>query len=96
MPVIYNSEKYEKSAVVLNKCRSDSNIGHSLKHFHDFQSRTATEAEILTKHDEDYLELMKKTERMSEEDLKKVSARYDGMYFNPVSSIWVMAYSLSS
>ncbi|KAI0215599.1 Histone deacetylase 6 [Lamellibrachia satsuma] len=49
------------------------------------QSRTATEAEILTKHDEDYLELMKKTERMSEEDLKKVSARYDGMYFNPRS-----------
>ena len=29
---------------------------------------------------------MKKTESMNEKDLKEVSARYDGMYFNPVSS----------
>lgn len=49
------------------------------------QSRNATEAEILTKHTKDYFELMKTTESMSEEDLKEVSARYDGMYFNPRS-----------
>ena len=45
----------------------------------------ATEATILTKHSKDYFELMKSTESMSEEDLKKLSARYEGMYFNNVS-----------
>ncbi|KAH0616544.1 hypothetical protein JD844_027730 [Phrynosoma platyrhinos] len=47
--------------------------------------REGTEDEIMLVHSSDYLEVVKSTEKMKEEELQKTSAEYDAVYFHPTT-----------
>ncbi|XP_042322654.1 polyamine deacetylase HDAC10 isoform X2 [Sceloporus undulatus] len=47
--------------------------------------REGTEDEIMLVHSSDYLEVVKNTEKMNEEELQKTSAEYDSVYFHPTT-----------
>ncbi|XP_078232879.1 polyamine deacetylase HDAC10 isoform X2 [Pogona vitticeps] len=47
--------------------------------------REGTEDEILLVHSSDFLDVVKNTEKMTEEDLQKTSAEYDAVYFHPTT-----------
>ncbi|XP_062990157.1 polyamine deacetylase HDAC10 [Elgaria multicarinata webbii] len=47
--------------------------------------REGTEDEIMLVHSLDYLEVVKRTQVMMEEELKKTSADYDSVYFHPTT-----------
>ena len=49
-----------------------------------FQARSALDEEVLMCHSPQWLETMKRTAEMSEEELKEVSSKYDGVYFHKV------------
>ena len=51
-------------------------------------SREATEAELLTKHTPEQIEILKATENVTDEEyLEKLSSKYDAIYIHPVSKI---------
>ncbi|XP_044279421.1 polyamine deacetylase HDAC10 isoform X1 [Varanus komodoensis] len=47
--------------------------------------REGTENEIMLVHSADYLEVVKSTQEMKEEELQKTSADYDSVYFHPTT-----------
>uniref|UniRef100_A0A803SYR6 Histone deacetylase 10 n=1 Tax=Anolis carolinensis TaxID=28377 RepID=A0A803SYR6_ANOCA len=47
--------------------------------------REATEDEIMLVHSSDYLEIVKSTEKMKQEELRKISADFDAVYFHPTT-----------
>ncbi|KAL8221152.1 UNVERIFIED_CONTAM: Histone deacetylase 10 [Gekko kuhli] len=47
--------------------------------------REGTEDEITLVHSLDYLEVVKNTQKMSEEELRKASANYDAVFFHPIT-----------
>ncbi|XP_015267287.1 PREDICTED: histone deacetylase 10 [Gekko japonicus] len=47
--------------------------------------REGTEDEITLVHSLDYLEVVKNTQKMSEEELRKASANYDAVFFHPTT-----------
>ncbi|XP_067420442.1 polyamine deacetylase HDAC10 isoform X4 [Emydura macquarii macquarii] len=60
-----------------------------LKHYHLVERcvhvpiREATEEEIMLVHSSEYLEVVKSTQTMNEEELRRVSGNYDAVYFHP-------------
>ncbi|XP_070611509.1 polyamine deacetylase HDAC10-like isoform X2 [Erythrolamprus reginae] len=48
-------------------------------------AREGTESEIMLIHSMDYVEIVKSTEKMEKEELQKVSADYDAVYFHPTT-----------
>ncbi|KAG7472662.1 hypothetical protein MATL_G00111270 [Megalops atlanticus] len=49
------------------------------------EARAATEDELLLIHTKEYLELMKSTQKMSENELRSLSETYDSIYLHPES-----------
>ncbi|KAK7136290.1 hypothetical protein R3I94_014814 [Phoxinus phoxinus] len=49
------------------------------------EARAVTEDELLLVHTKDYVELMKSTQKMTEEELKTLSDKYDSVYLHPES-----------
>jgi len=49
-----------------------------------YQSRMATEAEVLCCHSDDYLHRVRSSAVMTESELEELSTCYDGVYFHPV------------
>ncbi|CAM4691602.1 unnamed protein product [Lepidochelys olivacea] len=49
------------------------------------EARLATEEEILLAHSQEYVELMKSTEQMSEQELRALSETYDSVFLHPDS-----------
>ncbi|KAG1972144.1 histone deacetylase 6 isoform X1 [Pimephales promelas] len=47
------------------------------------EARAVTEDELLLVHTKDYVELMKSTQKMTEEELKTLSDKYDSVYLHP-------------
>ncbi|XP_077080161.1 protein deacetylase HDAC6 isoform X2 [Siphateles boraxobius] len=47
------------------------------------EARAVTEDELLLVHTKDYVELMKSTQEMTEEELKTLSDKYDSVYLHP-------------
>ncbi|TFK11507.1 afadin- and alpha-actinin-binding protein [Platysternon megacephalum] len=60
-----------------------------LKHYHLVERcihvpvREGTEEEIMLVHSSEYLEVVKSTQTMNEEELRRVSENYDAVYFHP-------------
>lgn len=60
-----------------------------LKHYHLVERcihvpvREGTEEEIMLVHSSEYLEVVKSTQTMNEEELQRVSENYDAVYFHP-------------
>ncbi|EMP38534.1 Histone deacetylase 10 [Chelonia mydas] len=60
-----------------------------LKHYHLLERcvhvpvREGTEEEIMLVHSSEYLEVVKSTQTMNEEELRRVSGNYDAVYFHP-------------
>ncbi|KAM5145734.1 protein deacetylase HDAC6 [Mantella aurantiaca] len=50
-------------------------------------AREASDADLLLVHSQDFLELMKSTRHMTEEELRELSDRYDSVYLHPASFI---------
>ncbi|KAM4020629.1 protein deacetylase HDAC6 [Anomaloglossus baeobatrachus] len=48
-------------------------------------AREASEEELLLVHSSDYVELMKSTQNMTEEELRALSDKYDSVYLHPMS-----------
>ncbi|XP_056410464.1 histone deacetylase 6-like [Hyla sarda] len=48
-------------------------------------AREASEEELLLVHSPDYVELMKSTQKMTEEELRALSEKYDSVYLHPMS-----------
>ncbi|XP_068104737.1 histone deacetylase 6 isoform X3 [Hyperolius riggenbachi] len=48
-------------------------------------AREASEEELLLVHSSDFVQLMRSTEKMSEEELKELSDHYDSVYLHPAS-----------
>ncbi|CAN2389209.1 polyubiquitinated misfolded protein transport [Pristimantis euphronides] len=48
-------------------------------------AREASEEELLMVHSPDYIELMKSTQKMTEEELRALSDKYDSVYLHPMS-----------
>ena len=47
--------------------------------------RPATEDEVTLQHDLDYVNLIKSSQTMNEDELKEISSQYDSVFFHPVS-----------
>uniref|UniRef100_A0A9J8BD11 Protein deacetylase HDAC6 n=2 Tax=Cyprinus carpio TaxID=7962 RepID=A0A9J8BD11_CYPCA len=48
-----------------------------------FKARAVSEAELLLVHTKEYVELMKSTQKMTEEELKTLAHKYDSVYLHP-------------
>ena len=49
-----------------------------------WQARMATEEEVLLCHGQEWLETLRRSAEMSEEQLMDLSSKYDGIFFNQV------------
>ncbi|TRY64948.1 hypothetical protein DNTS_024632 [Danionella cerebrum] len=47
------------------------------------EARAASQEELLLVHKKEYVELMKSTQKMTEEELKRLSEKYDSVYLHP-------------
>jgi len=58
------------------------------------QSRMATDTEILRCHSSKLLELIKRSVKMTEDQLYELSVSYDGVYIHPVRDIAFNSFTL--
>ena len=78
-------ENPERFLCVIERCRELGLLERCSK----LESRKANREELLLCHDENLLELLESTSTMNEEELKKVSAKFDCLYIHPGS--WLAA-----
>jgi len=57
------------------------------------EPREATDAELLAKHTQQQIDILKATSGSNDEEkLEKISSKYDAVYIHPVSEFIIIAY----
>ncbi|XP_038578558.1 histone deacetylase 6 [Micropterus salmoides] len=74
-------ESPERVASIMEELERQELLSHCVR----VEPREATEEELLLAHMKHYVDLMKSTQTMTENELKTLSEKYDSVYFHPES-----------
>lgn len=66
----------------VKRCKALGLIDRCIK----IDTRLATKEELLSKHTAEHVDLLESTENYTDEELERVSSKYDSIYLHPVSN----------